>query len=86
MYISLLCSYLYLLSVCLHSSVSYSCCMMYEFNRIYHECKDGIEKSIPRITNWHHKACHVMITSDRQGRLFLSHPHTNNVLFFLAHH
>ena len=28
--------------------------------RIYHECEAGIEKSILRITDWHHKACRVM--------------------------
>ena len=35
--------------------------------RIHHECKGGIEKSVPRITNWHNKACRVMqmvITGD----------------------
>ena len=25
--------------------------------RIYHEHEGGIEKSDPRITDWHHKAC-----------------------------
>ena len=25
--------------------------------RIHYECKDGIEKSVPRITNWHCEAC-----------------------------
>ena len=24
---------------------------------IYHECEDGVEKSISRITVWHHEAC-----------------------------
>ena len=38
--------------------------------RIYHECEGGIEKSDPRITNWHHKACRVMTNSDREGQLF----------------
>ena len=43
----------------------------------------GIEKSIPGITDCHHKACQVMTKSDREGRIFLSNPHTNNVYFFL---
>ena len=28
--------------------------------RIYHEYEGGIEKSVPRITHWHHEACRVM--------------------------
>ena len=51
--------------------------------RIYHECEGGIEKSVPRITNWHHEACRVMTNGDREGLIFLSHPHTNNGFFFL---
>ena len=51
--------------------------------RIYHDCEGGIEKSVLRITDWHHKACGVMTISDRQGRIFLSHPHMNNGFFFL---
>ena len=38
--------------------------------RIWDECEGGIEKSIPRITIWHHKACRVMTNSDREGRIF----------------
>ena len=34
----------------------------------------GIEKFLPRITDWHHEACRVF---------FLSHHHTNNRFFFL---
>ena len=43
----------------------------------------GIEKSIPRIADWHHESCRVMTISDREGRIFLSHSHTNNGFFFL---
>ena len=25
--------------------------------RIYYECEGGIEKSVPRITDWHHVTC-----------------------------
>ena len=42
--------------------------------RIYHECEGGIEKFDPRIT----EACRVKTNVDREGRIFLSHPHTNN--------
>ena len=51
--------------------------------RIHHECEGSIEKSVSRITNWHHEACRVMINGDREGRIFLSHPHMNNGFFFL---
>ena len=51
--------------------------------RIYHKCEGGIKKSVPRITDWHHEACWVMKIGDREGQIFLSHPHTNNGLFFL---
>ena len=53
-----------------------------KFMSIYHECEGGIEKSVPRITDWHYEACRVMTNGDREGRIFLSHPHTNNVFFF----
>ena len=51
--------------------------------RMYHECEGWIEKSVPRITDWHHEFCRVMANGDREGRIFLSHPHTNNGFFFL---
>ena len=50
--------------------------------RSHHECEGGIEKSEPRITDWHHKPCRVMSKGDHKGRIFLSHPHTN---CFLSH-
>ena len=51
--------------------------------RIYHECEDEIEKSVPRITNWLHEAYRVMTNGDREGMIFLSYPHTNNGFFIL---
>ena len=54
--------------------------------RIHHECEGGIEKSVPRITDWHHEACGVMTNGDCEGQIFLSHPHMNKRIFFLAHH
>ena len=51
--------------------------------RIYNECEGKIEKSIPRITVWHHEACRMITNGDPEGRIFLSYPHTNNRLFFL---
>ena len=53
--------------------------------RIHHECEDGIEKCVPRITDWHREACRVMTNGDHEVRIFLFHPHTN-IGFFLAHH
>ena len=29
--------------------------------RIHHECEDGIEKSVPRITNWQQEACRGLL-------------------------
>ena len=43
--------------------------------RIYHECEGSIEKFVPRITVWHHKACRVMTKGDTEGHIFLSYPH-----------
>ena len=57
--------------------------MDFEIIRIHHECQGGIEKSVPRITKWHHEACRVMINCDHEGQIFLSHTHTNNGFFFL---
>ena len=48
---------------------------------IYHEGE--MEKSVPRITDWHHKACQVMTNGDREGQIFLSHPYTKNGFFNL---
>ena len=45
-----------------------------------------IEKSVSRKAVWHHEACRVITNGDPEGRIFLSYPHTNNGLFFLACH
>ena len=50
---------------------------------IHNECEGGIEKSVPRIADWHREAWRVMTNGDPEGRIFLSHPHTNNGFFFL---
>ena len=42
-----------------------------------------IEKSVPRITVRHHKACQVMTNGDPEGQICLSYPYTNNGFFFL---
>ena len=34
--------------------------IMYNTIRLHHSCEGGIEKSVPRITDWHHEACRVM--------------------------
>ena len=49
----------------------------------YQECEGGTEKSVPKITDWHHEACRVRTTGDREERIFLSYPHTNNGFCFL---
>ena len=54
-----------------------------DMKRIYHECEGRIEKSVPRISVWHHDACRLMANGDPEGRIFLSYPHTYNGFFFL---
>ena len=51
--------------------------------RIYYEYEGKIEKSVQRITVWHHEACRVMTNGDLEGQIFLSYPHKNNGFFFL---
>ena len=51
--------------------------------RSRHGCEGWIEKAVPMITDWHHEACRVMTNGDREERILLSHPHTNNGFFFL---
>ena len=51
--------------------------------RIYHEYEGGKEKSILRITNWHHEFCQVMTKGDPKGSIYLSNPQTTNGLLFL---
>ena len=50
---------------------------------ICHEFEGGIEKSVPRITDWHHEACRMMTIGDHEGLIFLSHPHTHKGYFLL---
>ena len=37
--------------------------------RIHHKCEGRIEKSVRRITGWHHEACRVMTNGDPEGRI-----------------
>ena len=55
------------------------------FAKVYESIisEGGIEKSVPRIAVWHHKACRVMTNGDPEGRIFLSYPQTNNGFFIL---
>ena len=45
----------------------------------FHECEDVIEKSVQRITVWHHESYGVITKGDLERRIF----HTNNRVFFL---
>ena len=47
------------------------------------ECDGGIEKSVPMITDWYKEAYQMITNGDHEGRIFLSHTHTNNGFFFL---
>ena len=69
------------------SLLGLSCCK--KIIRIHHEYKDGIEKFVPRITDWHHEACGVMVNGSCKGWIFLFHPHTIscsplNTLFYIG--
>ena len=55
-----------------------------ELIRIYHECEDGIKKSVPRITVWFNDACQVMTNGVLERLIFLSHTHTNNGFFLFT--
>ena len=46
--------------------------------RIYHECDNGIECSVPMITIRQHEAYQVMTKGDSEGGVILSHPHTHD--------
>ena len=46
--------------------------------RIDHEREGTIEKSVPRITDWHHEACRAMTNGDREGRIFPSYPSSHS--------
>ena len=50
---------------------------------IHHECESFKEKSVLRITVWHHEACRVMTNGDSEGRICLSYPQINNTLVAL---
>ena len=52
--------------------------------RIHHECEVGIDKSVPRITNWNHEACQVMANGDAEVQQFsIPFSHNKWILFFL---
>ena len=46
--------------------------------KISNEFVGGIEKNVPLITNWHRTASRIMTNGDCEGRIFTSHPYTNN--------
>ena len=46
-----------------------------------YKCESGIEKSVQRITDWHHEAFRVMTNTERKGQIALSHPYTRNGFF-----
>ena len=48
-----------------------------------HKCEGGIENFLPRSHPLASQALSVMTNGDREGRIFLSHPHKNNGFFFL---
>ena len=46
-----------------------------------HDCEGGIEKSVTRITVWHHEDCQLMTNGVLEGQIFLSNPDKNNVFY-----
>ena len=64
-----------------HSNKIYLVCTStFENIRIHHDCEGRIEKSVRKITAWHHEAYRVMPNGESRGTDFLSHPHTYNGL------
>ena len=71
--------------VLLHLNTVLPAVMAIKDNKNHHEYESGIEKSVPRITDWHHEASRVMTNGGQEGRIFLSHPHTKyGFIFFLT--
>ena len=50
---------------------------------IFNGCMVWIEKSVMRVTDWHHEACRVMQNSDPEWQIFLSTPYIHDKYFFL---
>ena len=50
--------------------------------RIFHEYECWIDKSVLRITIWHHKACFVMPIGDPRDHDFLSYQRSDDGFFF----
>ena len=50
---------------------------------IFHECEVLFEKSVPRVTVWHHKALPSDAKLYPRGKFFRSVPHTHDRFFFL---
>ena len=44
--------------------------------KIHDECQVGIEKSVLRVTDWHHEACQVITRDVCAAVCFLSFPHS----------
>ena len=44
--------------------------VLYQQYKVYHEREGAIEKSVPRITYWHHMACHVVTNGDPKAHFF----------------
>ena len=49
------------------------------------EFEGGIEKSIPRIIVWHHKACRVKTNGDREERILKIRPEDHRFNHLLVH-
>ena len=73
-----LCRYNKCLAVGMSKEGTLSLVLIHGNIRIHHECEGGTEKSVWRITDWHHKACRVVTKGDHEGGIFLSHPHRYN--------
>ena len=70
------------ISLCVDVFVCVQVCLsqgvMVGIIRIYHGCEGRIEKSVPRIIDWH-EACLVMTIGDQEEQILLSYHHTINV-------
>ena len=53
-----------------------------QYIRILHECQVWTDKSVPRVTVWHHKAHRVMPNCDQRDRFV--YPYLTRMINFLA--
>ena len=74
--------YRYVPTILAHQTC-FRCLTHFKTISIHHEFEVGIEKSVQKITDRHHEVCRVMTIGNREGRIFLSDPHSHDGYVFL---